>query len=334
MRNVADAAGVSPKTVSRVINLEPGVHEKTSARVAAAIAALGYRRNDGARNLRKGIRLSTIGLVIEDLANPFYAAVARAVEEVAQRNGYGMILTSSTEDPDREPRLVRDLLERGVEGLLIMPAGRDHRYLERALPFGIRVVFLDRPPGGIDVDAVLLDNIGGARRGVEHLIGHGHRRIAFVGDPATVWTAGERLTGYRQALIDAGLPIDDELIRMGPPRVEAAEAATRRMLAVVDPPTAIFAQNNRNCVGVLRALHRAHARIAVVGFDDFELADMLPDPVTVVAYDPGELGRMAAELLFARIAGDSREAQRILVPTRLIARGSGEMVPVQARTDG
>jgi LacI family transcriptional regulator len=272
--------------------------------------------------------------VIEDLANPFYASVARAVEEVARRNGYGMLLTSSSEDAAREPRLVHDLLERGVEGLLIMPAGHDHRYLARDVPFGTRIVFLDRPPGGIEVDAVLLDNVGGARRGVEHLIGHGHRRIAFVGDPETVWTAGERLSGYREALTAAGLPIDEALIRMGPPRVEAAEAATRRLLAMADPPTAVFAQNNRNCIGVLRALHGVGTRLAVVGFDDFELADMLPDPVTVVAYDPGELGRTGAELLFARLAGDSREAQRIFIPTRLIARGSGEIVPMAARAAG
>ncbi len=327
MRDVANAAGVSLKTVSRVVNMEAGVDQRTAARVEDAIVTLGYRRNDVARNLRMGIPLATVGLVIEDLANPFYANVARAVEDVAHRHGHAVIIASSGEDPARERELVTALLQRGVDGLLIVPAGHDHGYLEADVRLRTRVVFLDRPPGGIDADAVVLDNLGGARRGVEHLIAHGHRRIAYVGDATSVHTSAERLQGYRQALQQAGLPVDESMIRLGTHRVDLAEAATRQLLSLPDPPTAIFAQNNRNSIGVLRTIRALGARVAFVGFDDFELADMLPIPVSVVGHDPGEIARAAAELLFARLAGDSRPPQRIVIPTRLIARGSGEISP-------
>lgn len=327
MQDVGRVAGVSAKTVSRVLNLEPGVDQRTFARVSEAMAAMGYRRNDVARNLRKGISSASVGLLIEDLGNPFYAVLARAVEQVAQRHGHRVTMTSSGEDPVQERELLMDLLRRGANGLLIVPAGDDHRYLEASIRRGVPSVFLDRPPGRLEADAIVLDNVGGARRATEHLLAHGHRRIAFVGDPRAVVTSGERIRGYREALEAAGVPIDEGLIRVGAPRVEAAEASTRLLMALVDPPTAFFAHNNRNCIGILRALRSLGLRRAVVGFDDFELADMLPVPVTVVAYDPGELGRAGAELLFARMAGDTRPPQRIVLPTRLVARGSGEIGP-------
>ena len=327
MRDVADAAGVSLKTVSRVVNLEPGVDARTSARVGAAINALGYRRNDAAANLRKGIPMATIGLIIEDLANPFYATLARAVEEVAIRHEHAIVMASSAEEPERERKVVFDMLQRGVEGLLMVPAGRDHRYLLTELSLGTKVVFLDRGPVGIDADSVVLDNARGTREAVEHLIAHGHRRIAFVGDPIEVDTSRERLDGYRAALDAAGIPFDPALVRMGPPRESLIQAATRQLLAMPDAPTAIFGQNNRNALSIIRAMRSLTATVAFISFDDFELADMLPVPVTVVAYDPGEMARAAAELLFARLAGDSRPPQRILVPTRLVVRGSGEILP-------
>lgn len=325
MKDVAGAAGVSTKTVSRVINHEPSVDRRTAGRVEAAIAQLDYRMNDAARSLRKGTPQASIGLVIEDLSNPFYAILAGAVEEVAQRNGHALLLTSSGEDAAREQRAVRDLLQRRIDGLLIVPAGDAHAYLEPALRLGTRMVFIDRPPEGLAADAVILDNREGAQRAVDHLIAHGHRRIAYVGDPPSVWTTTERLGGYRDALARSGLPIDDALIRTGPTK-EAAEAVTRQLLALPDPPTAIFAHNNRNCVGVLRALQGSGARLGLVAFDDFELADMLETPVTVIGYDPGDLGRVGAELLFARLAGDARPPQTIAIRTRLVPRGSGEVM--------
>ncbi|MFN8521163.1 MAG: substrate-binding domain-containing protein, partial [Chloroflexota bacterium] len=166
----------------------------------------------------------------------------------------------------------------------------------------------------------------GGRRATQHLVSHGHRRIGYVGDAISVATSAARLQGYREAHQDAGLVVDETLVRLNPERVNASEASTRLLSSLPDPPTAILAQNNRNCVGVLRAL-RGGPPVAVIGFDDIELADMLPVPVTVVASDPGEMGRAGAELLFARMAGDSRAPQRIVIPTRVVARGSGEIPP-------
>jgi LacI family transcriptional regulator len=326
MYDVAAAAGVSVKTVSRVINLEPGVSDATVTRVHNAIAELGYRRNDQAVNLRKGISLSRIGLVIEDLVKPIYAVVARAVEQVADRNGRAISLASSMDDAAKERRLVTDLLRQGVDGLMLVSASRDHGYLEPDVRLGTRMVFLFRPPSGIDVDAVTLDDVGGARQAVEHLIAYGHRRIAYVGEVVPGTTAEQRLLGYRDALASADIPFDEVLVRAGPAKVESVEAAVHRLLARPDPPTAIFAQDSRHCVRVVRVLLTLKARVALVGYGDFDLADLLPVPVTVVAYDAGEVGRIGAELLFARLAGDSRPPQRIIVPTRLLARGSGELV--------
>jgi LacI family transcriptional regulator len=328
MRDVAITAGVSLKTVSRVVNREPGVRADTAARVQAVIADLGFARNDVARSLRHG-RAGAIGLVIEDVANPFYSAIARTVEDAAHVRGHIVITASCEEDPEREHELVRRLLRRSVDALLIVPAGDDHRWLEPELEAGTPLVFLDRPPGGLDTDTVLLDNRGGARAGVEHLLARGHERVAFVGDRPAVHTARERLAGYRRALADAGVPERTELVRAGSHDAASAERTVRELLRLplARRPTALFCANNRNTVGALRAL-RDHTRpVALVGFDDFELADMLPTPVTVVRHAPEDMGRIAAELAYARLAGDGGPPQRREIPCALVVRGSGEVAP-------
>src|SRR6266545_1894445 len=179
MRDVAKAAAVSLKTVSRVVNDEGGVRPETAARVHEAIVTLGFRRNDMARVLRQGRSSGTLGLVIEDVANPFYSDITRAIKRVARSRGYLVIAGSSDEDPERERDLVRTLCERRVEGLLIVPAGDDHRFLLPDLHVGMAVVFMDRPPGGIQADTILIDNVDGARQATEHLLAHGHRRIGM-----------------------------------------------------------------------------------------------------------------------------------------------------------
>lgn len=325
MTDVANAAGVSLKTVSRVVNEEPGVRPETAALVDDAIERLGFRRNDMARALRRGQRSRTLGLVIEDVSNPFYSAITRGVEEVARKRGLLVIAGSSDEDPDRERELIHMLCERRVDGLLVVPAGDDHRYLLRELELGTRAVFIDRPPGKLRADVVLLDNVGGARSAVDHLLAHGHRRIGMIGDEKTIFTAVERLRGYREALERAGIDVDDSLVRLGAHDAEAAESATRELLSLPKPPTALFAGNNRIAVGALRALSLNRKRVALVGFDDLELAELLALPATVVSYEPAELGREAAKLLARRLAGDERPPQRIVLPTALIARGSGEV---------
>jgi LacI family transcriptional regulator len=329
MRDVAERAGVSLKTVSRVINEEPGVAGPTAERVVAAIADLGFQRNDLARSLRQGRSSSTIGLVIEDMGNPFYSAIAQAVEAAAADRGRMLITSSCEEDPDRERALVQALLRRRVDALLLVPASDDHSYLAREAGDGTPVVFLDRPPGGVDADTVLLDNCGGARNAIEHLLAQGHRRIAYVADPGRLYTASERLRGFREALADAGVEVDSELVRLDTHSAELAEDVVRELLALAPDrrPTAIFTGNNRHTVGALRALRGLEHEVALVGFDDFELADLLVMPTTVVRHDSQELGRHAAELAFMRLDGRDGPPRRVVVPTELVIRGSGEVPP-------
>ena len=328
MRDVAGTAGVSVKTVSRVVNGESGVRATTAARVDAAIGRLGFTRNDLASSLRRG-RAGALGLVIEDVANPFYSAIARAVEDAAHARGHFLITGSCEEDPARERQLALRLLRRLVDALLIVPAGAEHRYLLPELAADVPIVFLDRPPGDVEADTVLLDNLGGTRTGVEHLLRQRHERIAFVGDSPDLYTAAERLAGYRAALVHAGIDVDDELVRTGSHDAARAERAVRALLELPRGrrPTALFTSNNRNTVGALRALRDAPRPVAIVGFDDFELADMLPTPVTVVRHAPEEMGRIAAELAYARLDDGARPPQRRTIDLELVIRGSGEVAP-------
>ncbi|GAB3441465.1 LacI family DNA-binding transcriptional regulator [Actinophytocola sediminis] len=327
MSDVARLAGVSIKTVSRVVNDEPGVHAETAERVLAAIERLGFRRNVGALNLRRGSSTGTIGLVLEDVANPFYSGLTRAAEEIARRNGRQVLTGSSDEDPGRERELSLEFCARRVDGLIVVPAGRQHAYLAPEITSGLPVVFVDRPPGDVVADTVLVDNLAGAATAVTHLAGHGHRRIAFLGDAQEIFTAGERLRGFREGCARAGIPYDDTLVAMGPHTAAALPGVLARLRGGASPATAVVTGNNRITVLLLRALAGAPTRPALVGFDDFELADLLDPPVTVVAVDPGVLGQTAAELLFARLDGDSAPPRRIVLPVRLIPRGSGEVGP-------
>ncbi|MDT0400978.1 MULTISPECIES: LacI family DNA-binding transcriptional regulator [Streptomyces] len=326
MKDVAARAGVGLKTVSRVVNGEPGVTPETERRVQEAIEALGFRRNDSARVLRKG-RTASIGLVLEDLADPFYGPLSRAVEEVARAHGALLINGSSAEDADREQELVLALCARRVDGLVVIPAGGDHRYLEPELKAGVATVFVDRPAGHIDVDVVVSDNFGGARDGVSHLLAHGHRRIGFIGDMPRIHTAAERLRGYRTAMEDAGIAVEDAWMSLGVTDPERVRRAAEEMLSGPEPVTAIFTGNNRVTVTVIRVLAGHTRQVALVGFDDIELADLLQPGVTVVAQDAAALGRTAAERLFRQLDGTLLAPERIELPTRLITRGSGELPP-------
>ncbi|MFF3290513.1 LacI family DNA-binding transcriptional regulator [Streptomyces sp. NPDC003023] len=324
MKDVAARAGVGLKTVSRVVNGEPGVTPDTERRVQEAIESLGFRRNDSARVLRKG-RTASIGLVLEDLADPFYGPLSRAVEEVARAHGALLINGSSAEDPEREQELVLALCARRVDGLIVIPAGDDHRYLEPEIKAGVATVFVDRPAGRIDADVVLSDSFGGARAGVAHLIAHGHRRIAFIGDQPRIHTAVERLRGYRAAMADAGLEIDDSWVALGSTAPERVREAVTAVLAGPEPVTAVFAGNNRVTVTAVRALAGLERPVALVGFDDIELADLLG--ITVIAQDAATLGRTAAERLFRRLDGVNDEPAQLALRTVLIPRGSGEIPP-------
>jgi LacI family transcriptional regulator len=321
-------------TVSRVLNRSPLVAAETADRVRSVMDQLGFRLNQTARNLRQRRTVTMVGLVVSDIANPFYANLSRAVESVAERSGALLVVSSCGADPAREREVVSTLLERGLDGLLMYPTVGDHGYLNE-LREKRPLVLLGRRPAGLDADTVLVDNVGAAMHAVTHLSEHGHRRIGVVGygqetddgtDPETDHRLG-RIEGYRRALAAAGLAYDPELVRSRCAGAREAADAVRRLLALPDPPTALFTMNNRMTVGALRALGTGLGGVALVGFDDFELADVFDPPITVVTQDPGEMGRRAAELLFARLAGDDGPVIRSTVPISLIERGSGELPP-------
>ena len=330
MRDVAALAGVSVKTVSRVVNGEAGVSPVMTDKVQLAAAQLDFQLNLAARNLRRSDgRTATIGLILENVANPYSSALHRAVEDVARSRGVAVLAGSLDEDSQRERELVAAFVSRRVDGLIMMPTGRDHAYLVAEQRAGTPLMFVDRAPALIDADVVLADNRRGAETGVAHLIAGGHRRIGFLGDLARIATAQERHAGYVDAMHAAGLTITDHHVAHDAATVEMAAGATAAMLSRPDPPTALFAAQNLVTIGALTALRRLGLQheIALVGFDDFLLADLMEPPVTVVAQDPHTIGRWAAERLFRRSDGDTSPFSTEVVATRLIPRGSGEIPP-------
>jgi LacI family transcriptional regulator len=330
MLDVAALAGVGLKTVSRVVNAEAGVSPELEARVRRAIEQLNYRRDANASMLRRlGGKTQTIGLVLEDVANPFSSALHRAVEDAARERGVLLFAGSCDEDATRERELIGSFRDRRVDGIIVVPAGHDHTYLYEERRAGTALVFVDRPAWHLDADSVLSDNRGGAVEAVRHLLAHGHTRIGFLGDLLSISTAEERLRGYRQALQSAGIHVDDALIRTGLRHPDAAAGAVGELLALADPPTALFTGQNLLTIGGVRALRAAgvERKIAVIGFDDISLADMVDPAISVVAQNPHGLGRAAAQLLFRRLDGDTSPPVHDVLPVELIARGSGEIGP-------
>ncbi|WP_051792537.1 LacI family DNA-binding transcriptional regulator [Amycolatopsis jejuensis] len=324
MRDVAARAGVSAMTVSRVLKDE-NVSTATRDRVLAAVRELGYRRNEVARNLRLGKPSGMIGLVVTNLGNPFYSQLALGAEQVAETHGLRLVLGNTAGVPQREHELVDDLVSRRVDGMIVVPAGSTHQHLDPASLGGIPIVLASSPPAGIDVDTVLVDDFGGARAATAHLLAEGHRAVGFLGNPPTLFTGAERFRGYWAAHEEAGLVPRDEWIRRGPDDIPTAAAATRELLDRPAPPTALFCTNNRMTLGAYREIRRLGTATELAGFDDFEMADLLDRPITVVSYDAGEVGRRAAELLLDRLdrdhSADPGPARRTMVPTSLVHYG-------------
>lgn len=331
MRDVARRAGVGLATVSRVVNGAQGVAPELVERVTEAARALGYRRDVTASSLRRADRrTATIGLVLEDVANPFSSALHRAVEDAARVEHILVLAGSSDEHPERERELIDAFTLRRVDGLIIISTGGADAELAAARDHGTPIVCADRFIDLDRVDTVTADNREGARAAVLRLRELGHRRIAFLGDIRSIWTARERYQGYRDAHAAGGEPIDDRLVRRDLHSVETAEQATCDLLASADPPTAMFAAQNLLTIGARRALQELGRQddVALIGFDDFPLADMLRPGVSVVAQEPAQVGFMAAHLLLRRINGGAdRPARHAVVPTRLVPRGSGEIPP-------
>jgi LacI family transcriptional regulator len=332
MREVAALARVSIKTVSRVVNGEPNVSPALLDRVMGAVERLNYQHNLTASSLRRSDRRSaTIGVVLEDVANPFSSALHRSIEDVSVTRGVLVLAGSSDEDGERERRLVSAFASRRVDGLIIQPSSLDHSYLLAERRAGTAIVFVDRPPAFLDADTVLTDNADGTRLGIRHLIEQGHLRIGYLGDLRTIATARDRHQGYVDELTAQGIKVDDRLVRLDLRGIEKAEAATMELLSNSNSrrPTALFTGQNLVTIGAFRVLRRLglHRRIALIGFDDILLADLLEPGITVIAQDPAAIGRTAAEVLFSRLDGNRSPSEHHIVRTRMITRGSGEIAP-------
>lgn len=330
MREVAALSGTSLKTVSRVFNSVPTVDPVLKDQVLKAAKRLNYIPNMTAGSLRRtNGKTNTIGILLEDIANPFSSALYRIYEDIAAEHGYIVLAGSLDEDQNREHELVNLFISRRVDGLLIAPSGKDHAYLKREVRNGVHFGFVDRPPINLSADVVLSTNREGSQEAVEHLISFGHKRIAFLGDNPGIYTAQERYEGYVAAFKKAKIIVDPTLIFKGFESEDQAITSLRNLMRSAKAPTAIFASQNLLTMAVLRALHAEglEHKIAVVGFDDLPAAELLSPGLTLVKQNLAEIGRLSIQTLLGRIDGDSSKSLTQVVPTTLVPMGSGEIRP-------
>ncbi len=342
VRDVAIRAGVSTSTVSHVLNRTRFVSDELRERVLAAMRELDYEPNAAARMLTLK-RSNTIGLIVSDIRNPFFASVARGVEDVAQEHGYTVVLCNSDEDVAKETICLKALKTGQVDGVLLASAGPAHPYLTRLIHASFPVVLVDRELPDLAVPAVLLDNEGAAYNAVRHLIARGHARIGMVGGRPSISTTTERIDGYQRALREVGLEVDSRLLISGESTSEGGARATNTLLDVEPPPTAIFSGNNLMSIGALQAIVSRGLSvpddIALVGFDDFPFpwSDAFRPHLTTVAQPTYELGRRAAEILVQLLRGSSSEpAQRVVLDGKLVIRESSaalQRVPHRPATE-
>ena len=324
MNDVARLAGVGAMTVSRYLSGAVPVAEATARRVRSAIDQLGYRPNELARAFR-GQRSRSIGLILPYLYDPFFATCAHAITTVARDRGYSVLITTSNEDPATELSEAERMLERHVDGLLAIPAHSRDSQINRALLGRTPVVVFDRPVSDPSIDMVTVQNSGGARRMVEHLIEHGHKRIAFMGLGRGLYTIHARYEGYRKALRDAAL---EEDAFFGCISAEATLEQLRTRLNAAHSPTAVLTSNTLATRFVLAGLNalgvRLPADLALAGFDDFDMAEYTAPPLTVVRQPGEQMGRVAANLLFDRIdrGEQPQTGNRIVLPVEIVLRRS------------
>lgn len=323
--DVARLAGVSIKTASRALNESPSVKSSTRTKVLQAASALRFRPNAMARELRQGSRATTVAFVIGDLTNPFYSQVAVGVSAATAERGLTLVMAASGDEESRERPTVDSMLERRVLALLLVPIANDHAYLEGERQLGTPIIAVDRPLSNAASDSVVFDNRGGARAATLALADAGHRSIGFVGSSSHLYTHRERLFGYHDALVLRGLDQDPALVREDAASIEAADVATTALLRRDLPPQAVFAGNNRAAFGAFRAIQREGAQTALVGFDDFELAETLG--ISVVSHSPQDMGRMAATLALRRIDTLDGALEQIVLPTQLVLRRSHQRFP-------
>ncbi len=326
MIEVARLADVGTMTVSRVLNSSVHVSAETARRVHEAIERLGYRPNEMARGLR-GAKSKSIGLIVPSLTDPFFAICAHNVNAVAQSKGYSTIITTSNENPDTEFSEAEWMLQKHVEGLVLCPSvGRNSRFSDKIFQ-RIPIISFDRPLQGSRFSSVVVDNHVGAKLGTQHLIEHGHKRILFLGDRPDLFTIRTRHQGYRRALLDAGLKTGECL---DCDSEDLVFKYVKTALAGKNPPTAFFSGNNRISRYLFRALRNLGVRvptdIATVGFDDFDMADMMQPPLTVIRQPVEALGKTAAEALFNQFKAKAEDwpakGSRITLKVELVLRSS------------
>jgi LacI family transcriptional regulator len=336
IKDVAKQAGVSTATVSHVINETRFVREETRQKVIEAIEALNYQPNAIARGLVTS-STQTIGLVVSDIRNPFFTAVARGVEDEINRYDYHTIFCNTDEDPAREDDYLRLLSSRQIDGLIIAPTGVQSERLVQMIKTDIPIVLLDRTSPGIEAPFVRVDNEGGAYQAVRYLVELGHRRVGVLAGLETMSTMRARVKGYYHALAEANIPLDQDLVVHADPRffngqfngnnqlVPTAYHALQRLLDLPEPPSALFVANNQMTLGALQALRQRDlpcpTAISLISFDDLDWAPFFSPPLTVVRQPTYELGKTAAELLIQLINKEPIEPP-VPLPVQLVIRGS------------
>jgi LacI family transcriptional regulator len=322
--DVADASDTSIKTVSRVLNNDPRVSEETRNRVQKKIDELGYQVDLIARSLRTGVD-NVIGVIIQKVGDPFFAEVVEEIEIEANRRGIGVIVGSTHGDLNRENELVQGFKQRRVAGMIIAPQDVNYSFMENVK---VPSVFIDRKPLNFKGDVVRVDDFEGGRLATEHLIKHGHKEIAFFGDRLKVQPTKLRLEGYKKALSDAKLKLNEELVFIDMDDERKAESLMLAVLANKVQPTAIFASKSELAAGILRAIHaKKRTDIAIISFDDFRLADTLVPAISVLDHSSRDLARAAVMRLFSKIDGINSASHEEILPLKVIERGSGELRP-------
>lgn len=321
MRDVAERAGVSSASVSRVLAGKPHVSDEMRQRVMAAVEALAYRPNRVARSLRRE-KSQILGLIISDIENPFFTSLVRAVEDVGYDHGYGVFLCNSDEDAEKESLYVDLMCAERVAGVVITPTCETNSPCRKLVELNVPVVCADRRLTDLEVDSVVIDNSAVAFEIICHLINHGHRRIAAVMGPMTTTTGRERQEGYDKALKEHGLVILSHLVKSGLPKEQFGYESTKEFLDLADPPTALFVGNNLLTMGALRAIMEKGLRvpedITVASFDLMDWMRVVETGLIVVAQPTYRLGRTAAQLLVGRIDGDTRLPQEIVLKATVV----------------
>ncbi len=329
IKDIAEDAGVSIATVSRVLNVSQPVSKELRERVMSSVERLGYRPNVLARGLRLK-RTFVIGVIVPTISNAYFTDIARAVEDVALEAGYVVTVVSSDQDLVKERRNVDVLRNRLVDGALVAVADRYRSDLSPFMDNQVPVVLIDRRLEGCSAcDSVTVDVRQGAYMAVEHMILRGYERIAMIGGPMSVSTAADKLDGYKQALADHGRPVDESLIYVGDYTEESGSDLARQMLRAPNPPQAVLVSNNLMTLGLVRVIKEYGLRVphdlAFVSFDDSTWASLVTPPVSLVDQPTYQLGKAATELLLGRLSGDADadgEPRHIVLRPRLIVRGS------------